>query len=51
MVSAENVFSYPDWTIPFTIYTDSTYKQLVDVIIQNNKPITYFSRRLIKSQR
>jgi len=50
MVSAETLLTYPDWTIPFTIHTDASDKQLGTVISQNNKPITFFSRRLSKAQ-
>ena len=51
MVSAENLLSYSDWIIPFTVHNDASDKKLVDVIIHNNKPISFFSRRLIKPQR
>jgi len=44
------LLNYPDWTIPFTIHTDASDKQLGAVISQNNKPIAFFSRRLSKAQ-
>ena len=50
MVSAETLLTYPDWTIPFTIHTDASDKQLGAVISQNDKPIAFFSRRLSKAQ-
>ena len=51
MVSAETLSIYADWTIPFTIHTDASDKQLGAVISQNNKPITFFSGgRLSKAQ-
>ena len=43
--------SDPDLTIPFTVYTDTSYKQASGVISQNNKPIVLFSRGLINTQR
>ena len=46
----ETLLSYPDWTIPFTVHTDASDKQLVAVISQNNKPIALFSRRLRRKQ-
>ena len=51
MVSADTLLNYPDWTIPFTIHTDASDKQLGAVISQNGKPIAFFSRRLLKAQR
>ena len=51
MVSAETLLSYPDWKIPFTVHTYASYKQLGAVVSHNNKPIAFFSRRLIKTQR
>ena len=50
MVSAETLLNYPDWTIPFTIHTDASDKQLGAVISQNDKPIAFFCRRLSKVQ-
>ena len=46
MVSAETMLSYPDWKLPFIVYTDASDKYLGTVTIQNNKPIDFFSRRL-----
>ena len=48
MLSADTLLIYPDWKLPFTVHTDASDKQLGAVISQNNKPITFFSRRLIK---
>ena len=51
MVSAETLLNYPDWwTIPFTIHTDASDKQLGSVISKNDKPIAFFSHRLSKAQ-
>ena len=51
MVQTETLLTYPDWTIPFTIHTDdASDHQLGAVISQNNKPITFFSRKLSKAQ-
>ena len=51
MVSAETLLSYPDWKLLFTVPTDASNKQLCAVIIQNNKPIAFFSRKLSKPRR
>ena len=50
MVSADILLSYPDCKLPFIVHTDDSYKQLCDVIGQNNKIIAFFSRRFIKPQ-
>ena len=51
MVSADILMSYPDWKLPFKVHTDASYKQLGAFIIQNNKTIDFFSRKLSKPQR
>ena len=48
--SEETILNYPDWTVPFTIQTYASGKQMGAVISQNNKPIGFFSLRLSKSQ-
>ena len=45
IVSAGNFLSHPDWTITFTVHTDTSDKQSGAIISQNNKPITLFSIR------
>ena len=50
MVSADIFFSYPDWEICFTVHTDASDKNLSAYISQNNKPISFFSRRLSKPE-
>ncbi len=42
--------AYPDYSKVFEIYTDASSKQLVAVITQNNRPITFFSRKLSDTQ-
>ena len=51
MASAENLLSFPYWTIHFMVHTDASDKQLGAVISYNNKPIAFLSRRPIKPQR
>ena len=51
MVSAETLLSYPYQKLTFTVHTDASDKQLGSVLIQNNKPIDLFSRKLINPKR
>ena len=51
MVSNETLLSFPDWKIPFIVNNVAYDKQLGDVIIKNNKPLAFFSRKLSKTQR
>ena len=48
VVSAETLLSYPDCKLSFTVHTDGSDKQLGAVISQNNKPIYFLSKKLIK---
>ena len=50
MVSSGILLNYKYNKIPFTIHTDASDKQFVYVIVQNNKPIYFFSIRLSKAQ-
>ncbi len=49
-IAKEVVVAYPDSTKPFDIYTDASTKQLGAVITQDNRPITFFSRKLSSAQ-
>ena len=51
MVSDEMLLRNPDWTIPLTAHNDASDKQLGAVISKTNKPIDFFSRRLINTKR
>jgi len=49
---AKDVFiRYPDPNKPFHVYTDASDIQLGAVIVQDNKPVAYFSRKLNSAQR
>jgi hypothetical protein len=45
------VLSYPDYSKVFEICTDASSKQLGAVIIQDNRPIAFFSWKLSNAQR
>ena len=50
-IAKEVVLAYPDFSKVFEIYTDASSKQLGAVITQDNRPITFFSRKLFPAQR
>ena len=50
MVSAETMLNHPYLTIPLTVHTDESDKQVGAVISKNNKPTVVFSRILSKKQ-
>jgi hypothetical protein len=43
--------AYLNYSIPFEVYTDVSSRQLGAVIVQNNRPLAYFSRKLSETQR
>ncbi len=49
-IAKETVLAYPDFLKPFEIYTDASSTQLGAVIIQDNRPIVFFSRKLSETQ-
>lgn len=50
IVSKETLLSYPNFRLPFDIYTDASKTQLGAVISQNNRPIAFYSRKLSAAQ-
>ncbi len=44
------MLAYPDFSKPFEIYTDASTRQLGAVVVQNNRPIAFFSRKLSNAQ-
>ena len=45
-IAKDVALDYPDYSQEFEIYTDGSKTQLGAVITQNNRPITFFSRKL-----
>ena len=49
-LAREVLLAYPDYSLPFDIYTDASSRQLSAVITQSGRPIAFFSRKLSKTQ-
>ena len=50
MIAVDAMAYYPDLKKPFDIYTDASEYQLGAAIIQDGRPIAYWSKKLIDSQ-
>jgi hypothetical protein len=50
VISRETLLSFPSFTKEFHIYTDASDYQLGSVIMQNDKPLTFYSRELNSAQ-
>jgi hypothetical protein len=44
------VLAYPDFSIPFEIYTDASKYQIGSIITQKDNPLAFYSRKLINAQ-
>jgi RNase H-like domain found in reverse transcriptase len=51
VIEIEVLLAYPDFNKPFHIYTDASDHQLGAVIMQDKKPIAFYSRKLNAAQR
>jgi putative transposase len=52
LISKETILTFPNFNEPFHIYTDASKYQLgVVVIMQNDKPIAFYSRKLNSVQK
>jgi hypothetical protein len=51
LISKETLLSYPQFDKPFEIHTDASDKQLGSVIMQEGKPIAFYTRKLNAAQR
>lgn len=50
IIGRDVLLTYPDFNKKFEIYTDASSKQLGSVIMQNKKPIAFYSRKLNPAQ-
>ena len=50
IMARETLLAYPDFNKEFHIYTDASKVQLGAVIVQNDRPIAFFSRKLTPAQ-
>ena len=46
ILASDCLNAYPDYSIHFHIYTNASNYQLGAAIIQNGRPIAYYSRKL-----
>ena len=51
IISRETLLAYPDFSKDFHIYTDSSDYQLGTVIMQDDRPLAFYSRKLNSAQK
>jgi hypothetical protein len=51
IMSRETLLSFPDFSKPFHIYADASDYQLGSTIMQDGKPLAFYSRKLNSAQR
>jgi hypothetical protein len=51
VIGTEVLLCYPDFIKPFHLYTDASDHQLGAVIMQDKKPIAFYSRKLKTAQK
>jgi hypothetical protein len=50
LLAKQTVLAYPNFTIPFEIYTDASNKQIGSVIQQSGRPLAFYSCKLTDAQ-
>jgi hypothetical protein len=51
VIGTEVILCYPDFNKPFHLYTDASDHQLGAVIMQDKKPLSFYSRKLNTAQK
>ena len=51
IITADAVNAFPDYLIPFHVYTNASDYQLGAAILQNQKPLAYYSKKLTPAQK
>jgi len=51
MLRKEALLAFPDFTKPFHLYTDASDRQLGATVVQDGKPLGYYTRKLSPAQR
>eukprot|EP00804_Cyclotella_cryptica_P025335 CCRYP_012427-RA/>CCRYP_012427-RA protein AED:0.25 eAED:0.25 QI:0/-1/0/1/-1/1/1/0/106 len=46
-IAKDVLLAYPDYSMEFEIFTDASSKQLGSVITQGDRPLAFFSRKLL----
>ncbi len=50
IIGRETLLTYPQFNRPFDIYTDASHTQLGAVVMQDNHPVAFYSRKLNPAQ-
>ena len=50
IIVADEIIAFPEYSIPFHVYTDASYLQLGAAIIQRDKPISYYIKKITPAQ-
>ena len=50
LIAKETILTYPDFSKKFTIHTDASDVQMGAVIMQEGKPLAFYSQKLSKAQ-